>query len=66
MIVTQSNEKILRIVMDQWVLFTHHRVKLNIHRNVGLMRIFNKLERKQTVIAYSALMQINTYAYKIK
>ena len=52
--------------MDQWILFTHHSVKLNIHRNVGLMRIFNKLERKQTVIAYSALMQINTYAYKIK
>ena len=56
MIVTQSNEKILRIVMDQWILFTHYKVKVNIHRNVGLMRIFNKLERKHIVNTYSALM----------
>ena len=59
MIVTQSNEKILRIVMDQWVLFSHHQVKLNIHRNVGLMRIFNILEQKYVVTSFGALMKLN-------
>ena len=27
MIVTHSNEKILRIVMDQWIIYTHYKVK---------------------------------------
>ena len=45
--------------MDQWVLFTHHRVKLNIHRNVGLMRIFNILEQKHMMTSFGALQKLN-------
>ena len=66
MIVTRSNEKILRIVMDQWILYTHYKVKLQIQKNIGLARLFSRLENKHQITTFESLLKLNAYSYKVK
>ena len=61
-----SKERIMRIVMDQWKLFAHYKVRLECHKNVALTRMFNLLSSKYKLTKYDALHRVSKYDVFVK
>ena len=66
MLVTQTTDRILRNVIDQWILFTHHAVKQKIKQNIAITKLFSTLERKNETTKFECILKLNAYSYKLK
>jgi len=54
------------VVVDQWKLYAHHKVKLETKKNLGLARIFTLLGNSKHHILYDALHRLTKYDVNIK
>jgi len=57
-----SDSRIKSLVLDQWKLFTHYKVRLQTHKNIGLARLVTLLANRKHHVKYDALHRLHKYA----
>ena len=61
-----SDLRIKSIVIDQWKLFAHYRVRQETHKNIGLTKLFNVLGNRRYQVKFDALHRLSKYAIHLK
>lgn len=61
-----SDLRIKSIVIDQWKLFAHYKVRQETHKNIGLTKLFNVLGNRRYQVKFDALHRLSKYAIHLK
>ena len=61
-----SDARIKGIVIDQWKLFTHFRVRKETQKNFALSKMFTLLANKRHQVKHDALHRVTKYAIFVK